>query len=114
MLGHRAGCPVLGEKPGQVIGERGVRGSVGCHSLGGCSGLHTSSGCQRPVLARVGAEGTLSRVPIYFQLEGLLIGLFILIGRQVHSCRERDPSQSGHCMTLVSPIFQDGTEQWAS
>lgn len=63
---------------GVVGGRVGV--GAGCHSLSGCSGLHTSSRCQRPVLARVGAEGTLSCVPVDLQLEGLLIRLFILIG----------------------------------
>ena len=53
--------------------------------LGGGGGRHTPGGCQHPVLARVGAEGALFGRAVHLQLENLLVGLFILTGRQVHS-----------------------------
>lgn len=55
------------------------------HSLGRGGALHTPCGCQRPVLARVGAEGALSRVAVDLQLEGFLVCLLVLIGGQVHA-----------------------------
>nr|KAF6366540.1 hypothetical protein mPipKuh1_009940 [Pipistrellus kuhlii] len=42
-------------------------------------------GRQRPVLSRVGAEGALFGVAVDLQLESLLVGLFVLIGRHVHT-----------------------------
>lgn len=70
----QAGPPPVPRPPG-----RASLGVVG-HSLGGGCGLHAPSGRQRPVLARVGAEGALFGVTVNLQLEGLLVGLLILIG----------------------------------
>lgn len=102
----RVGCPAPEEEPAQVT-------QGGVHSLGGGRGLHAPGGRQRPVLARVGAEGTLPRVPVDLQLEGLLVSLFVLIGRQVHSCKGR-PEPVRPLRDPLSLTLKDTTGQWAS
>lgn len=54
-------------------------------SLSRGSALEATVGCEGPVFASAGPEGTLLRVLTDFHLEGLLVTFFILVGREVHA-----------------------------
>lgn len=74
-----------------------------CGLLGGGGALEATVGSEGPVLPRAGPEGTLLGVLADLHLEGLLVALLVLVGRQIHAW-ERERGRRVGVIIRITPL----------